>query len=156
MDKELKFACPNCTCPNCRSAKRDLAITKVAKLSLYELQDLVVKVWDLWFSEDGEVNLDKDLSSADVITEVTGLFDELGLCPKGDEETKRTSPNENCLRGMLCPKCDSAEPFSIHTTCVATMTDEGTEETIGHDWDVDSWCKCLRCGYENSVQGFMV
>jgi hypothetical protein len=48
--------------------------------------------------------------------------------------------NENCLRGMKCPKCKSYEPFTIAVRSRVRVFDDGSEtihpEVV--DWNEDS------------------
>ena len=63
-------------------------------------------------------------------------------------------PNENCLKGMACSKCKSRGPFMIVTTCRAQVYDDGVEDTSDHEWDEDSACSCMTCGYIGKVGDF--
>jgi hypothetical protein len=54
--------------------------------------------------------------------------------------------NENCLKGMRCPCCDSYGPFGIAVDVVMLVTDEGTGAPIGDmTWDDFSYCECREC-----------
>jgi hypothetical protein len=63
--------------------------------------------------------------------------------------------NENCLRDMRCPKCENEGPFKIRTTCTATVTDNGIEETVDHDWNPHDKCECPECLFSGIVENFM-
>ncbi len=67
----------------------------------------------------------------------------------GDDER-----NVNCLAGMKCPKCGSLGPFRIITTCLATVSDDGIEETEEHEWDANAWCECKHCHECGTVGSF--
>jgi hypothetical protein len=66
--------------------------------------------------------------------------------------------NVNCLEGFECPKCGILEPFWIDVVVTRSvlMTDEGTidEESSSTDWDQDSNCRCIACGFEGTVKQF--
>ena len=64
------------------------------------------------------------------------------------------NPNDNCLDGMACPKCNHWDDFVIHISGYAVVTDDGTEDTEGCDWDADSFCKCRSCGFIGKVKDF--
>lgn len=66
-------------------------------------------------------------------------------------------PNENCLKGMKCPKCHSEGPFGIAIDTVCIVSDDGIEEQIGDaDWDRNSYCECRECGNAQKVMDFEV
>jgi len=52
-------------------------------------------------------------------------------------------PNENCLRGMRCPKCKSEGPFSISASTWVTVTDDGIQATDDIAWNDNNTCLCL-------------
>jgi hypothetical protein len=58
--------------------------------------------------------------------------------------------NSNCLDGMCCP-CGSAGPFKIVVTAVATMSDDGSEDVSGLEWDDQSRYSCPACGRHGVV-----
>ena len=63
--------------------------------------------------------------------------------------------NENCLKDMACPACQSEDPFEIAMDVVFIVSDDGTEEQIGDcTWDNDSYCGCRGCGHRGTVKGF--
>ena len=62
--------------------------------------------------------------------------------------------NNNCLKGMECPKCKSEGPFQIAATALFTINDDGTEDPTGVDWEDDNFCGCKACGYERTVKAF--
>ena len=55
--------------------------------------------------------------------------------------------NTNCLESLQCPNCGSYEPFLIAVTAKATVYDNGVDETREEDWEDDSPCTCVSCGY---------
>lgn len=67
---------------------------------------------------------------------------------------KKKKRNENCLEGMRCNNCKSLGPFKIGAMSLVTMTDEGSEEVESPDWDNDSYCLCVECGFEGRVKEF--
>lgn len=62
--------------------------------------------------------------------------------------------NDNCLKGLRCPKCGSLGPFSIGTYSSAIVHDDGIAETSDHDWDKDSPCTCQACDKDGKVADF--
>ena len=62
--------------------------------------------------------------------------------------------NDNCLRGIRCPKCKSTEPFNITASCEAQVYDDGVTDTFDFDWDDDASCECGECGFTGEVQKF--
>ena len=64
--------------------------------------------------------------------------------------------NTNVLEGMACPKCGSEGPFNILITALATVYDDGTDEQFDTEWDEDSRCDCIACGYSGKVWNFEV
>lgn len=67
-------------------------------------------------------------------------------------------PNENCLAGIVCPKCGSEEPFYIVCTANYIVYDEGTDyyDNDGIEWDENSPCSCHECNYRATVGDFMI
>ena len=64
--------------------------------------------------------------------------------------------NENCLRELACPKCGSRGDFKICVVSTATVSDDGTEDFEGSDWDETSWCHCRQCGNRATVLDFTI
>ncbi len=64
--------------------------------------------------------------------------------------------NENCLEGMACPKCKGEEPFKIVVTTWMVVYDNGTDEHEDTEWDDDSPCVCVECGYAGKVKDFQI
>ena len=63
-------------------------------------------------------------------------------------------PNTNCLEGMKCPNCESLSPFRIVATATFLVTDDGTDEYAGVEWDDDDLCTCVMCGDAGTVADF--
>ena len=63
-------------------------------------------------------------------------------------------PNENCLAGMACPKCDDEGPFRIAAQSWFKVYDNGTDEFESVEWDDDSTCICLACDFGGKVKNF--
>lgn len=64
-------------------------------------------------------------------------------------------PNENCLRGIKCPKCNNEDSFKIAVTKMVLMTDDGSEDTSGdEEWNGDSYIECTECGASGKVEEF--
>jgi RNase P subunit RPR2 len=64
--------------------------------------------------------------------------------------------NDNCLSGMMCPNCKSDGPFRIEVKTMATVYDEGVEETEDNQWEEDSYCECKECDQTGTVKDFNV
>ena len=65
--------------------------------------------------------------------------------------------NENCLEGMVCPKCGQEEKFSIVCSCVAVWKDDGcdySEDVRDVEFDGDSNCRCVGCNFSAKVKDF--
>jgi len=65
-----------------------------------------------------------------------------------------TESNENCLDGMRCPGCGSLGPYMIRVTCMATVSDDGTDDFEGVEWEDDAPCTCNQCGHRAKVKDF--
>ena len=64
--------------------------------------------------------------------------------------------NTNCLEGLACPECQSEGPFTIRALTMATMSDDGCEETSDIEWEDTSVCICRSCQYGATVGVFRV
>ena len=62
----------------------------------------------------------------------------------------------NYILGYKCPKCESVEPFYIEVITLATVWQDGTEETHGFSWDENSFCECVECNHTGRVEDFHV
>jgi len=62
--------------------------------------------------------------------------------------------NENCLAGLRCPNCGSYGPYRIEIKTLATVTDDGTDEYEGADWEDESFCGCIDCSHDGKVADF--
>jgi len=64
--------------------------------------------------------------------------------------------NENCLKGIKCPKCGNEDGFFIGATIIADVTDDGADIAKHTDieWDDDSHTRCPDCGEEGVLGGF--
>ena len=62
--------------------------------------------------------------------------------------------NSNCLEGIACPQCESEGPFDITATTVATMYDDGCEQTTDIEWEDTSSCVCRSCKHAATVAAF--
>lgn len=67
-----------------------------------------------------------------------------------------TEGNTNCLEGLRCPneKCQSLGPYEIEVTTMLTVSDDGGGDTENHEWDDESACRCVECGFSGSVEHF--
>jgi len=64
-------------------------------------------------------------------------------------------PNENCLKGISCPKCESEGPFNIRVSTMICVHDDGTDnEYRDLDWGDDSEIICRDCGHRGTVEEF--
>jgi len=65
------------------------------------------------------------------------------------------NPNENCLEGMVCPKCGSYGPFRIEISTIVIHGDDGViDDPNDKHWDGHSFCGCCDCPYTGSVEDF--
>jgi hypothetical protein len=64
--------------------------------------------------------------------------------------------NTNCLDGLKCPKCGSLGPYGISVRAFATVSDDGTDEFDGVEWEDDSYCGCMECNFKGEVRNFFV
>lgn len=62
--------------------------------------------------------------------------------------------NNNCLSGLRCPNCGSYGPYRIAITTLATVTDDGTDEYEGAEWEDDSYCGCISCLHDAKIKDF--
>jgi len=64
--------------------------------------------------------------------------------------------NTNCLENIKCPACGNEESFRIAATTMATVTDDGTDDHSGMEWDDDSYAECTQCPRHGTVKDFTV
>ena len=64
--------------------------------------------------------------------------------------------NINALEGIECPNCESGGPFRIVATATFFVTDNGTDEFAGVEWDDDALCSCVMCGDTGTVDDFKI
>jgi hypothetical protein len=64
--------------------------------------------------------------------------------------------NDNCLKGMKCPKCSSESPFRISARCMALVFDSGVDSTTEFEWKDDDLCRCSLCDYVAEVKQFRI
>jgi hypothetical protein len=62
--------------------------------------------------------------------------------------------NDNCLRGIHCPHCESDGPFEISVRCRAIVGDAGVQSTSNYEWDDDDLCSCEACHHAGLVMDF--
>lgn len=63
-------------------------------------------------------------------------------------------PNTNCLVGLKCPMCGSEGPYQIVSTCLATVYDDGVEASEDHEWNGNSFCRCMSCHFNGGIKAF--
>lgn len=67
----------------------------------------------------------------------------------------RVSINENCLLGVLCPKCGNNSRFIITALANFEVTDDGAVYDGGAvEYDKDSSCECPDCKYTARFEKF--
>lgn len=59
--------------------------------------------------------------------------------------------NDNCLKGMMCPKCGQAESFDVDVLSTATLMDEGVVEYTGAKFDGGHTAGCTQCDWTGTV-----
>jgi hypothetical protein len=64
------------------------------------------------------------------------------------------NPNTGCLEGVACPQCNQWDEILVEVKAFAIVTDDGPEGDLDCDFDVDSYCKCRKCGFEGKVRDF--
>lgn len=65
--------------------------------------------------------------------------------------------NSNCLEGVECPKCKSAESFEIVARITVEVTDEGTEDMMdGYEWGDSASCVCGKCKHAGLLRDFKI
>ena len=64
--------------------------------------------------------------------------------------------NENCLRGIRCPRCGNEDRLFIAATVLADVTDDGADIARHTDmeWNDDSSARCPDCGEAGVLGGF--
>ena len=62
--------------------------------------------------------------------------------------------NDNVLAGLKCQRCGSLEPLQIETRCISVVWDDGVDDTREFEWDSNSPCVCVECGYTGTVLDF--
>lgn len=62
--------------------------------------------------------------------------------------------NQNVLRGLMCPKCESRGPFAIECQTVGIFTDDGMEDHYDTEWNDDSHIRCCSCDHDSIVARF--
>jgi DNA-directed RNA polymerase subunit RPC12/RpoP len=66
------------------------------------------------------------------------------------------SSNTNCLDGIRCPYCGSEDSFDIEAKCTVRVSDDGTDEGRGFEWDENSAIACTDCGHADRVSAFTI
>ena len=66
--------------------------------------------------------------------------------------------NENCLKGIRCPKCEQEDSFRIEGKTLFLMTDDGTDEFGDVDYDDGStaYCTDSGCAYFGPLAVFRI
>ena len=64
--------------------------------------------------------------------------------------------NDNCLKGIRCPKCKQEDEFLIYASSWFEFTDEGASEFWNVDYNGDAPIRCSKCGERGTVAGFTV
>lgn len=64
------------------------------------------------------------------------------------------SLNENVLSNIQCPDCGDQEQFKIRATAEFEVTDDGTGDYQGVEWNDSDVCKCQKCGHRGVVSDF--
>lgn len=64
--------------------------------------------------------------------------------------------NENCLKGVRCPKCGHTEDFYITGQSTFHTMDDGTEGHTDVEWDDKSSCRCGNsdCEFVGDLEDF--
>jgi len=63
--------------------------------------------------------------------------------------------NTNCLEGIACPQCGQADRFKIEAKVLMNVSDDGSEDCgLGHHWDAQSFCQCVKCGHSAELSTF--
>jgi hypothetical protein len=73
-------------------------------------------------------------------------------CPSDD--CPSAGANTNVLQGMRCPECGSLGPFRIEIITTALVFDSGVEDMGDNEWDNESACECIECGYDGIVRDY--
>lgn len=68
--------------------------------------------------------------------------------------TDEQVPATNCLDGIRCPACGSTQRFKIVGSVVATMVDNGSDETESIEWGPVSAITCTNCQHTGTVAQF--
>jgi len=65
-------------------------------------------------------------------------------------------PNENCLKGVRCPKCGHTDDFYIVGQSTFHTMDDGTEGHTDVEWDDNSSCRCGNsdCEFVGALEDF--
>jgi len=63
-------------------------------------------------------------------------------------------PNENCLEGIICPKCGQEDEFKITALITCLVNDDGSEPMGDHEWDDESRCECVSCEFSGKLKDF--
>ena len=62
--------------------------------------------------------------------------------------------NNNCLEDIVCPICGHTEKFKIAGKAYFSVTDDGTEDYDGVEWDEDAVTICCNCGHSSYLYTF--
>ena len=64
--------------------------------------------------------------------------------------------NENCLKGIKCPKCGNEDRLFIVATILADVTDDGADiaKHSSVEWDCNSHARCPDCGESGPLSNF--
>ena len=63
-------------------------------------------------------------------------------------------PNTNCLENIACPTCGQEDRFEIHAAATFEVTDDGTSEGRGVQWDANSAISCPACREFGRIKDF--
>jgi hypothetical protein len=64
--------------------------------------------------------------------------------------------NDNVLKGFRCPECGYEDSFKIDGHAEFMVTDDGTDETSGVEWDDHAHCSCGSCNHDGQVFAFQL
>lgn len=62
-----------------------------------------------------------------------------------NKEPETPALNNNCLKGVRCPKCKQEDMFYIHAKTKVRVTDDGAQDSGDIGWDDQSHTECTSC-----------
>jgi hypothetical protein len=100
---------------------------------------------------------EKDQKAYEALIGLNHLLDDLvhhAASVLGERRVFGVDKNENCLRGLKCPKCKKHDQFVIAVTTAVVMSDDGCDDPGDMDWGALDSITCTHCDHHGRVWEF--